>query len=954
MKTKSETVDLDRIATDRCALPDEMIDCLKHIATRSLSPIVVSAEYGHSLQLHGHFKVDNTTEARWEFARAVLACLRRTDKLELKRLEPYEGCDPARRESERFELFFHGIPVYRSGISLTVGDDRGMIESVVVTLPRKSPSPAKWGDENAAERTLRKNWGLDDVGAPWLMHRGRKMWYSPSLVNGSVDTELWQATWVFGSAGAIGNPFDVIVSSDGTSVIDTVVVGDGMGFAPVPRYHIRQATGVPDFITWGQTGLLLPEAGSGDPQRVARALFDRYPTLFGTADSPRQLTAVRTDVSTGIPRTKHVVFQQMFGPVPVYGCQVRVHLSPTLAIRSVTGTYLRDPQVSLDVQVSEAQAMSRLSVGLASKDDRQSVHQTKMTSKGLVVFPAVLAPGGGAINHLAWWIVTPKWNYFVSAESGRIVYQITVQQDSRLTYDANQKESGEVLDVRDGSVVMSPPDMDAVPTDASLGLFEGFLLGLFNWRSWDNHGSDDIAIIDYPGANAAWSSDDNRVRFGRNFTTSEVIGHEFTHGVVQATASLNYVGEAGALNESFADVIGKLAFPGSPPDWILRRNDGTVIRDMAHPMVEKYSQLNNFPLDHFGVHSNSGIGNHCAVLTCDGSAADGRTGIGRELTTKLWWEVLTLRLHPWATYLDFSHAFRETVRELASMGTAGVAAPASGAAAGGPMPVFDLAAVAQVDWALDKVELSPALQSGWFSIPGIFSQTATFFPGASVPASEVVTSAEVLASRHRDADQNQFLFGRAIVPGAPNFVDQSGTVIVKITSDGVGTQSKQIVADVTNTSGLNVELAANVYTMPVAPPPAAPSPVVIQWPSPYIAHWFDNPFFAGRKYGDIIYETVGVSASSCTVLDVWLEILENTNGVLIPRGQARLGDPPAVFGGTGVVLVDAHPGTYQLEARVRSWHDFGQIVRYRIVYVISGGCTPTAFGYREVDPFSFT
>jgi Zn-dependent metalloprotease len=949
MKHKSDIVDLSRIATDWCSLPDEMLDCLKRIAARSLSPIVVSAEYGQSLQLHGHFEVERSSEARWDFVKTLLNCLGTRQGLEFKRSEPCDG-----GESELYDLLFQGVPVYRGGVSITVSANGRVIESVVISLPRSSPQQGKWGDEGAAEQTLRKRWGLDDVGAPWLVRRGRKMWYAASLVHGSSDSESWQPAWVFGSGGTAENPFDVVVSGDGGKIIDTAMVGNGgRSLAPLPRYHLRPATGVPDFITWGQTGLLLPEAGSGDAQRAARALFDRYPTLFGTGDSLRQLTAVRTDVSTGLPRTRHVVFQQMFGSVPVYGCQLRVHFSPTLAIRSVTGTYLRDPQVSLDVKVPEAQAMLLLGLRSGSGDERQKAPLNEMTPRGLVVFPAVLAAGGGAINHLTWWIATPKWHFFVSAESGRIVYQLAAQQDARFTYDANQMDSGEVLDVRDGVVVTQgggPPDVDSVATDATVGLFEGFLLGLFGWRSWDNRGSDDIAIVDYPnGGNARWSHYDKRARFDRNFTTSEVIGHEFTHGIAQASAAFNYVAESGALDESFADVIGKLAFPGSPPNWIVRNNDGTVIRDMANPMVAKYSQFANLPLDHFGVHSNSGIGNLAAVLFCDGSVPT-RGGLGRELTARLWWDVLTLRLHPWATYMDFSLALREAVRDLASMGSAGVAAPASPAATGAPIPTFDQMAVDQADWALDKVELSPALHSGWFTIPGVFHQTLPFFRGAVVPASEVVTSVELLISRHRDADRSEFLFGRAVSPGVPTFSDQSGTLVVKITSDGVGTTSKQFTAEVMSIAGVNTELEPNVYTMPVSPPATTPQPVVTPWSSPYIAHWFDNPFFAGRKYGDIIFETMGVSAS-CTVLDVWLEILEKTSGgLLVPRGQARLGGPSAVLGGTGVTLVDAHPGTSELEAKVRSWHDFGQIVRYRIVYVISGGCMPTAFGFREVNP----
>jgi Zn-dependent metalloprotease len=43
------------------------------------------------------------------------------------------------------------------------------------------------------------------------------------------------------------------------------------------------------------------------------------------------------------------------------------------------------------------------------------------------------------------------------------------------------------------------------------------------------------------------------------FTKSiDVIGHELTHGVTQYEAALEYEGQAGALNESFSDVIDSL------------------------------------------------------------------------------------------------------------------------------------------------------------------------------------------------------------------------------------------------------------------------------------------------------------------------------------------------------------------------------------------------------------
>jgi hypothetical protein len=44
----------------------------------------------------------------------------------------------------------------------------------------------------------------------------------------------------------------------------------------------------------------------------------------------------------------------------------------------------------------------------------------------------------------------------------------------------------------------------------------------------------------------------------------DVIGHELTHGVVEATSNLVYQTQSGALNESFADIAGVISTTGTP------------------------------------------------------------------------------------------------------------------------------------------------------------------------------------------------------------------------------------------------------------------------------------------------------------------------------------------------------------------------------------------------------
>jgi bacillolysin len=52
--------------------------------------------------------------------------------------------------------------------------------------------------------------------------------------------------------------------------------------------------------------------------------------------------------------------------------------------------------------------------------------------------------------------------------------------------------------------------------------------------------------------------------------STDVVGHEITHGITQYTANLTYSYEPGALNESFSDIFGTVVeFYADPTcsDW---------------------------------------------------------------------------------------------------------------------------------------------------------------------------------------------------------------------------------------------------------------------------------------------------------------------------------------------------------------------------------------------------
>ncbi len=105
----------------------------------------------------------------------------------------------------------------------------------------------------------------------------------------------------------------------------------------------------------------------------------------------------------------------------------------------------------------------------------------------------------------------------------------------------------------------------------------------------------------------------------------DVAGHEMSHGVIQETAGLEYQGESGAMNESFADIFGamidrndwqvgedvvkKTAFPsGALRDLSNPNNGGASLNDPGW-QPKNVSEQYKGSQDNGGVHINSGIPN---------------------------------------------------------------------------------------------------------------------------------------------------------------------------------------------------------------------------------------------------------------------------------------------------------------------------------------------------------
>lgn len=185
-----------------------------------------------------------------------------------------------------------------------------------------------------------------------------------------------------------------------------------------------------------------------------------------------------------------------------------------------------------------------------------------------------------------------------------------------------------------------------------LGTTRDFYRTVFNRNSIDGEGMRLDAFVRFGDRfnNAFWDGQqmvfgDGDGRLFSDFTGStDVIGHELTHGVTELTAGLKYHNQSGALNESMSDVFGSLVKQWSlkqsvdEADWLIGPDiftpgiDADALRSMKAPghaydndLFGKDPQPDH--MEHFvklpdtekgdlgGVHVNSGIPNKAFFLT---------------------------------------------------------------------------------------------------------------------------------------------------------------------------------------------------------------------------------------------------------------------------------------------------------------------------------------------------
>ncbi|WP_232828511.1 M4 family metallopeptidase [Kribbella monticola] len=238
-------------------------------------------------------------------------------------------------------------------------------------------------------------------------------------------------------------------------------------------------------------------------------------------------------------------------------------------------------------------------------------------------------------------------------------------------------------------------------------------------------------------------------------TAIDVAGHEMSHGVTEATANLDYSGDAGGLNEATSDIFGTMVEfyannSSDPGDYLIGEKiningNGTPLRYMDKPSKDGASKdcwststggldphYSSGPLNHWFYLASEGTGSKViGGVTHSSTACDGGTitGVGHDVAAKVWYRTLTTKLSSGSTYKDAREGAITSAKELYGADSNeckviqaafnGISVPAGAAVCGGttePPPTGD-----------NKL-LNPGFESGatnWTGTTGVITNSTS-------------------------------------------------------------------------------------------------------------------------------------------------------------------------------------------------------------------------------------
>lgn len=440
-----------------------------------------------------------------------------------------------------------------------------------------------------------------------------------------------------------------------------------------------------------------------------------------------------TGISTDRLGITHIRTVQQFRGVDIYGSEATVHLDG--ARERFTGAFHRpDRNTKTTPSVSAATAVRKATEDVSAEtvyrklsQKEQEILDYSAPSTSLVLYST-----GEDKYRLAWAVtIRPnfieEWKYFIDAAGGEIIHKFnSTCSDGAVpaqAYDLNNilqtisvyLESGTYYLINisehmfngatDEGVIMtldanntSTTDLDysyitssnnawpvrsAVSAHNHAALAYRYFWNTFGRNSINGRGGDIISLVNVAEddgtsmENAFWNG--KAVFYGNGGTSFyslagalDVAAHELGHGVVSNTANLEYYGQSGAINETYADIFGSMV---DRDDWRIGEDitktsysPSGALRNMADPhnggtslshpywQPKSVSEMYTGSEDNGGVHINSGIGNHAYYLYA--------TAVTKEKAEQVFYKALTDYLTMTSKFIDFRIAVVQAATDL--------------------------------------------------------------------------------------------------------------------------------------------------------------------------------------------------------------------------------------------------------------------------------------------------
>ena len=487
------------------------------------------------------------------------------------------------------------------------------------------------------------------------------------------------------------------------------------------RWLQHDTLGTPLHLSAARIGAPVLVRGA-DPVATTLGVLSENRALFRMREPGVELAVKKTETDT-LGMT-HARFQQLTHGVPVAGAEVMAHYDRDGHLASIDASYVADLDgVDVDPAFDADAAREKIVAEI--------VEQTGATPDVLEPGDATLAVVGGRLAYQltvrAVLAATPAvWKSTLDAKTGVVVKRVddlrTVQGSGTSvlgksmtfevaasgtafvmtdssggaevkTYTAKQRQATPGTQVTSTSATSWDTGVTgagaAVDAHVNAAAVLKYYKTVHQRNAIDGVGGALLSTVHFSTAyeNAAWDGSgmfygDGATLFKPLSAAIDVVGHEFTHGVTQATSALVYEDQAGALNEAISDMFGCFIEHSVTPDatanWHLGElivKSGQPLRDMTNPGLgydpqpAHMSEYLSTQQDSGGVHTNSGIVNNAGWLMTMGgtnpvSKVNVALGLGWEKSEQLWYRANTKYFQSTTNFAQAAQGLLQSAKDL--------------------------------------------------------------------------------------------------------------------------------------------------------------------------------------------------------------------------------------------------------------------------------------------------